>query len=605
MHDFGAFMVVHCVTFPFLLAAGGTGFLLEACASNPYKKCYNHAALLLIAPSERTAAQGGGCMVDIDYFYFVTQRERNAAWQLLCANNAPVVLTFMHEAFIKQGRTSAPESELLEILRDIIFKINGGRIAYEEQLSSVLSDVGAGAASGGAGGSGAAGSGSGAGSGGAGAGAVDEDKDQGSLLTQDPIYYLRRWSSEQLRYFRCSYVGASGTEPYYDITPEMQKAYSFVVGMHEDRNSFVPTESRFKELLEILKEVHMSTEGNAQMYLDDLLAQRAALDEKIEKARRGEIATLTPSQIRERFLQFQHDALELVDDFRQVEYNLGNLDKEIMQDILSWTGPRGELLDKYFDQNAYIENTDQGRSFKAFSRLLLSSAEDELIVKRIDNLLRHEAVAQLYKDERIRNIHDQWLELRLNIERVMGASTKRIKSFLQPANLNANRFLKERIKSITDKVVELTNESGITELPESLIELELPRAEISLPWDRPLATIASKAEFNTETKADTFNVDDHRLFEQIVIDPEMLYMRIEEFLSHHDEVALFDIVSKYPLEHGIAELTTYVKLALNDYEVTEDPEREDTFRWQAFDPDGNLVARVASIKHITIRRLAP
>lgn len=524
--------------------------------------------------------------MEIDYFYFVAQRERNAAWNLLCANNAPVILTFVHEAFIKQGRTSAPESELIETLRDIIFKINGGRLSYERQVSEVLAGT--------AGMAGMAG----------GAAGATEREDEGRLLTQEPIYYLRRWSSEQQRYFRCSYMGASGSEPYYDITPELQKAYSFVVGMKESRNSFVPTESRFKELLEILKEVQMSTEGNAQLYLDDLLAQRAALDEQIAKARRGEIAALSPAQIRERFLQFQHDAIELVDDFRQVEYNLGELDKEIMRDILSWTGPRGELLDKYFDQNAYIENTDQGRSFKAFSRLLLSSNEDEMIVKRIENLLNREEIAGLPKDERIRSIHDQWLDLRLNIERVMGASTKRIKSFLQPANLSANRFLKERINSITDKVVTLTKETGVSQLPESLIELELPRAEISLPYDRPLAAVTTKAEFNTETKDDDFTVDDHKLFEQIVVDPEVLYFRIEEFLSQQDEVSLAEIIAKYPLERGIAELTTYVKLALNDYEVHEDPELKDTFRWQAFDPDGDLVARVATIKHITIRRLS-
>ena len=27
--------------------------------------------------------------MEIDYLFFVTQRERNAAWNLLCANHAP------------------------------------------------------------------------------------------------------------------------------------------------------------------------------------------------------------------------------------------------------------------------------------------------------------------------------------------------------------------------------------------------------------------------------------------------------------------------------------------------------------------------------------
>ena len=558
--------------------------------------------------------------MDIDYRFFVSHRANNAAWNLLCANNAPVILTFVHEAYIKQSRTSAPESELVEILKDIIFTINGGYLNvesssldnsnfYQEYLEESGADVDSVPQEASAGSEGFDGSANGAMQSAmlsaqkiAERKKKEEERLNSAELKDDPIYYLRQWSSESLRYFYCEYDGQTGTEPLYKITPELQKAYSFVVSMNEYSNNFVPTESRFKEILEILKEVHMSTEGNAQMYLDDLLAQRAALDEKIEKAKKGEVISLSDSQIRERFLQFQHDAIELLDDFRQVDANLCNLDKEIMQDILNWTGPRGELLDKYFDQNEYIENTDQGRSVKAFSRLLLSSSDDELIMTRIDNLINHKAVASLHKDERIHNIHDSWLNARLNIERIMGASTKRIKSFLQPANLDANRFLKERIKSITQKVSDLTKEDGLEVLPPELFELEIPRAEINLPYDRPLASVSDRLEFNTEIKKDEFKADDHKLFDQVVVNPELLASRITEFMDNADEVDLYDIVQKYPLDHGITELTTYVKLAMLGFDLIEDPEHYDLYRWEALDPDGNRVARVAKLKHLTLKR---
>ncbi len=558
--------------------------------------------------------------MDIDYRFFVSHRANNAAWNLLCANNAPVILTFVHEAYIKQSRTSAPESELVEILKDIIFTINGGYLNvesssldnsnfYQEYLEESGADVDSVPQEASAGSEGFDGSANGAMQSAmlsaqkiAERKKKEEERLNSAELKDDPIYYLRQWSSESLRYFYCEYDGQTGTEPLYKITPELQKAYSFVVSMNEYSNNFVPTESRFKEILEILKEVHMSTEGNAQMYLDDLLAQRAALDEKIEKAKKGEVISLSDSQIRERFLQFQHDAIELLDDFRQVDANLCNLDKEIMQDILNWTGPRGELLDKYFDQNEYIENTDQGRSVKAFSRLLLSSSDDELIMTRIDNLINHKAVASLHKDERIHNIHESWLNARLNIERIMGASTKRIKSFLQPANLDANRFLKERIKSITQKVSDLTKEDGLEVLPPELFELEIPRAEINLPYDRPLASVSDRLEFNTEIKKDEFKADDHKLFDQVVVNPELLASRITEFMDNADEVDLYDIVQKYPLDHGITELTTYVKLAMLGFDLIEDPERYDLYRWEALDPDGNRVARVAKLKHLTLKR---
>lgn len=554
---------------------------------------------------------------DIDYLYFVTQRKRNPAWNLLRANHSPFILAFIHEAFITKGRTSAPESELVDIMRDIIFRINGGRLSnqnaeednehrYEDLLDEIY---------------------------GAKFGEnineeesseddLDESEEKESStrkrrsnknlasskeldqrpIVDDPIRYLRAWSSEETRFLRCSYLGSSNDEPQYDVTPEMQKAYSFIVGMdNESGTNFVPTESRFKELLDILKEVHMSTEGTADLYLEELYKKREEIDKEIEKAQRGEIKKLSRSEIRERFLQFQHDAIQLVDDFRQVEYNLSALDKEIMQDILSWTKPRGELLDKYFDQNAYIEGTDQGRSVRSFSRLLLSSNDDEMIVRRIKNLLSLEEVADLKKDERIYNIHDQWLDLRLNIDRVMAASTKRIKSFLQPANLDANRFLKERIKSITDKIGILTKEYGKDCLDKPMFDLEVPVAEIFAPQDKGLALPPTPIEFDTEAKEDNFNVDDNKLFDQVVVDSSKLMAQIDYMMGDRLEVPLVDVVNRFPLEYGITELTYYVKLAMNNYDVIEDKNKEDVYKWETIDHEGNRVVRVARLKHITLK----
>lgn len=538
--------------------------------------------------------------MDIDYSYFVSQRKFSAAWNILCAQRAPLILAFVHEAFIQQGRSSAPESELCDILRELIARVNNllrselglspdddVALVYAkiEEAKKAEAEAEARAAA-----------------------AGDKPRKRKArpvemgLLVEDPLYFLKAWSSEDSRYFRCTHKGASGSEPYYDITPQLQKAYSFAVSLVEGAGSFVPTASRFRDLLNILQEVEMSTEGNSQLYIEQLERQKAELDRKIELAKKGVVEGLSPAQLRERFMQFQHDAISLVDDFRQVEYNLSDLDKEIMQDILGWTGPRGELLAKYFDKNSYIENTDQGRSVKSFAHLLLSSDDDDLIVNRINHFLSLPAIKDMAIDERLPKIHDQWLNLRLNIERVMGASTKRIKSFLQPQNLDANRGLKERIKRITGAVSELTKADGLAALPKELLTLEFPRAEIKASLDRALYTVAEKMEFNTEAQQDSFEVVDDKLFNQVVVDPVVLYQNINEFMKDKDQATLSEIIAAYPLKHGITELTTYVKIGLIEFEMVEDPEVQDTIKWEALDFEGNRVVRVASINRITLNR---
>lgn len=538
--------------------------------------------------------------MDIDYNYFIFYRKFNAAWNILCAQRAPLILSFVHEAFILHSRTSAPEGELCDILGGLILKINNmlrTELGFSpdddvalvneriEQLKKEEAEAEARAAAG------------------------EKPKrtrkkraPETGLLVEDPLYFLKAWSAEESRYFRCTHQGASGSEPYYDITPDLQKAYSFVIAMQETQGSFVPTASRFRDLLAILQEVQMSTEGNADAYIEQLEAQKAELDRKIALAKKGVIEALSPAQIRERFIQFQHDAISLADDFRQVEYNLNDLDKEIMQDILNWTGPRGDLLAKYFDKNSYIENTDQGRSVKSFAHLLLSGDDDDLIVNRIQKLLNHPAIRGMTIDERLPNIHDQWLNLRMNIERVMGASTKRIKSFLQPQNLDANQGLKERIRSITDSVAILTKEEGLAALPKELLTLEFPRAEITSALDRPLYTVPDKMEFSTDSHTDSFVANDDKLFNQVVVDPAVLINHIHDVMGDRDSVSLPEIIASFPLKHGVTELTTYVKIALVGFDVVEDSEKQDLIKWEAIDFHGNKVLRVAKINHITIHR---
>lgn len=546
--------------------------------------------------------------MDIDYNYFVSQRKDSAAWNILCAQRAPLLLTFVHEAFILQGRSSAPESELCSFLRDLIIRVNNSvrskvGVSLDDDVGLVYAKIEelkkqeeAAAA------------------------AEEQDIKAGkttkrrskktgagelSLLVEDPMHFLQSWSSEDSLYFRCTHQQSlNGVERYYDITPQLQKAYSFAVSLQETAGSFVPTESRLKNLLSILKEVQDSTEGNAQSYIEDLERQKAELDRKLELAKKGVIATLSPAQLRERFVQFQHDAISLVDDFRQVEYNLMELDKEILQDILGWTGPRGDLLAKYFGKNDYIEHTDQGRSVKAFAHLLLSSDDDDQIVNQIRNLLSLPEVQDMVIDDRLYTIHDQWLNQRLNIERVMGASNRRIKSFLLPQNLDANIALKALINNIFDNVSDISKKFGLAPLLTAppLLDIELPQADIQLPFDRTLYVVNEKMEFNTNAKADSFAVVDDKLFNQVVVDTGLLLQHIIDAFEDRDQVTLKEIIDRFPLHHGVAELTTYIKIALVQFDGVENPNIKETLSWESFDIEGNQVLRKAVINQITLNR---
>ncbi|KFD44046.1 hypothetical protein IU11_05935 [Cellulosimicrobium sp. MM] len=97
------------------------------------------------------------------------------------------------------------------------------------------------------------------------------------------------------------------------------------------------------------------------------------------------------------------------------------------------------------------------------------------------------------------------------------------------------------------------------------------------------------------------------------VDPERLARTVRATLSRPGgpgEVALADLLAEAPLEHGLAELVTYLSLEDPRFVVVHDDERTDEVRWEGEAPAGPVaedgapdpVVRVARLPRVTYAR---
>jgi hypothetical protein len=63
--------------------------------------------------------------------------------------------------------------------------------------------------------------------------------------------------------------------------------------------------------------------------------------------------------------------MDLLRDFREVENNFRQLDKEVREKIATWDGRKGQLLEEILQERDAISDSDQGRSFQAFWNFLM------------------------------------------------------------------------------------------------------------------------------------------------------------------------------------------------------------------------------------------
>jgi len=118
--------------------------------------------------------------------------------------------------------------------------------------------------------------------------------------------------------------------------------------------------------------------------------------------------------------------------------------------------------------------------------------------------------------------------------------------------------------------------------------------------ERPLYSPPHKPELETEIEsADTRTIDTDALYEQVIVDKVRLKGQIRQLLQVRTQVTLGEVLTKHPLQQGLAELVAYLSIAANDRRALFDddlPEERVTWR------DGRGKLRQADLPCIIFTR---
>ena len=92
----------------------------------------------------------------------------------------------------------------------------------------------------------------------------------------------------------------------------------------------------------------------------------------MQRIRDGNIRVMTAPEALDHFQQLTTLAKDLLSDFREVEQNFRKLDRQVREQIATWDGTQGELLESIFANQQDISSSLQGRTFQGFWDYLMS-----------------------------------------------------------------------------------------------------------------------------------------------------------------------------------------------------------------------------------------
>lgn len=417
---------------------------------------------------------------------------------------------------------------------------------------------------------------------------------QGHDLPNAASVYIREWIEQGWLSRR---LASGATEEELGLTPEAANAVRFLVGSTQPRRS--ATESRLATVISQLHRLAEETDANQQSRLQSLRAERERIDREIERVSSGQVTTLPEDRALERARDIIFLAEELVSDFRQVRVEFEQLNRELRASLLDYQGSRGDLLDKLFSGVDVIAESDAGRTFLAFWRLLNDYEQSAILNDAVDALTSRSFSRRLTDTERrmLRNLTSLLLKEGATVHEVQQSFGRGLKHFVQSRAFQENRRMNRLLTEAQRAAVQVkdlvrTNASiGFTLTSTTARVGSVAQWELLDPQTRMADTAMDEVP-----QGELSLQDIQEMVNRSEINLRVLRANIREMLQERDVVALQDLLARYDVEQGLGSVIGYIHLGVKHGQVLN--EQPCFMEWTG----GDGVRRRASVPSVLFRR---
>jgi len=438
----------------------------------------------------------------MEHDYIQNLKEKNITLKLLRLDNAPLIISFLFKIFKKSGIAIIKHEEILSKLNDYLFFLNENGNNY--------------------------------------------------LLSANE--YLKKWADDG--YLRSWYDDNNNI--LYELTPSTEKAIDIILDL--EKKDFIGTESKLINIYSILKDIAYKNFSSDEK-LKELEKKKLEIEKEIERIKEGKEEKLDITKIKELYLEAEENARRLLSDFKQIEENFRELDKSIREKQIRSRLPKGKILDEIFSANDLIWNSDQGKSFKSFWELLMSSKKQEELEQLIDIALSFKEIKELdsNKNNILKRLKVNLIEAGEKVNSKNALIIQNLRKFLSIKTYTENQRIAKLISSIENIALKIRNN-----VPEnkSFIEIE-DKVKIDLVMERPLYN-PPKISFLEEINVDYGSislVDTNSLYKQNYVEINKLNEKINSLLINKEKISLKELIDIYPISGGLAELVAYFNIS--------------------------------------------
>ena len=321
--------------------------------------------------------------------------------------------------------------------------------------------------------------------------------------------------------------------------------------------------SHLRIVQEAVRNLSVALNPNAEERIRSLELQKAELQREIDALGAGVVIMLDESEQRERVREIYQLSAILTGDFRRVEDEIRQLDKALRIEIIEEGSTRGEVLLSLMEKEAILAKTDAGAAFEGFYQLMCDQNRTTEFRDQLRSILKTPAAEQLSSQQKqflghlLRELSresDQVFQVRRRTE-------EGLRSYIESGAAQEVKAVDKLLGKLEQTALAL-RDADCDLRSQTTLELPVGSINISSPDSVRLRFPDEKLDTeNVEEHCNSSKLSDTMLGSLDTVQIREVAHRAQALLQRHGPMTVAGITQIAPIESGLEELVAYLRIA--------------------------------------------
>ena len=410
---------------------------------------------------------------------------------------------------------------------------------------------------------------------------------QGLILPLTAKGYCGEWRSAGFLVRRPSSEARGET---LELSPDAIAGIRFLQGRAAPRSSV--TESRLASLAAQVRRLAIDTDPDVSARIALLEEEIESIERRIESLRSGDESAIDEDRALERVRDVLAQAADVPDDFARVRAEFETLNASLRAKIVESDVSQASVVDEVFRGIDHISDSDAGRSFAAFSQLVLDPALGAAFEADIRRILDRRFARDLTSDERraLRAFLATLKGRSAEIHDVITLFARALRRYVQSQDYQRDRVLRTLLREAQHAGVQAA--AHTRPWHPTFLTLDLSAVALSSVGAIDLhdpAEFAATEEIVTQTTSLASLEELRAIARETEIDFDELTRNVNDLLAEVPSCTVADVLARYPATQGVGSVIGLLSIAAEQGTVDDEPE---VLAWQGADgvPRAAIVA---------------